>query len=199
MKKIFFVSLNSKKLDNFIIHNELGNLLNDFDKLDLFVFDTHEKLNGIFFNDSAIETQEEVIENKIKLIENAGLNAKNKATLIRCSKFQKSFENHNKVVYNEYYSNRKFQNRCKSQIFQNLHPKLKSKNILTNKSPLIEILVPFLLVEIAIYLYIYDTGIYQEIYGLEAEMGILIEIKNSKYPVFEPYLNYKLDHIKIDA
>lgn len=199
MKRIFFVSLNSKKLDDFLANNEFDNLLNGFDNLDLFVFDTYEKLNGIFFNDSAIETQDGVIEKKIDLIVEAGLKSNNQTQLIRCSKFEKHFENHIAVVYSEFYKNRKFHNHCKSQIFQNLHPKLKSKNIITNKSPLIDILVPFLLVEIAIYLYLYDTGSYQEIYGLESEMGILLDIKANKYPAFESFLNHLLPHSKINA
>ena len=120
-----------------------------------------------------------------------------KRELIRCSKIRKELNLYIADVFKEYYSNPVFESHCRNQIFKNLQPKLKTVGVTSNRSNLIEILVPFLIVEIAVYLFIYDKGFYSKIFGLENEMEIVESIKNEKYPSFAKYLKHKIEYTKI--
>jgi quinol monooxygenase YgiN len=198
-KGIFLVSLNSKKLDEFLTGRESIRVLDDIENLDVFVFDVFEDLNGLFFNTGNIEEQHQAIETTIKRVQKniIEINLPNRK-LIRFSELQKKIKPYLIALYSEYYSNDSFKHHCKSQIFQNLQPKLRSVGIESHKSNLIDILCPFLLAEIAFYLYAYHVGEYKTILGLENEMEILQAIKNKKYQNFLEFLNFETPHIKVN-
>lgn len=197
-KGIFLVSLNSKRLEEFLKNKESIELNDNIDKIDVFVFDVCETLNGIFFNERDIEQQYVIIENTISLVLEGLVNADSKnRKLIRFTQLQKEISPYMAAVYNEYYNNASFKRHCKSQIFQNLQPKLRDVKITNHKSDLLEILAPFLLAEIAFYLYAFHKEEYDIIYGLESEMNIIADIKNNKYPVFSGFINTKITHSRI--
>lgn len=199
-KGIFLVSLNSKRLEEFLANKETVNLNNRIGILDVFVFDIFETLNGLFFNERNIQQQhtamEEIISSVKDLIVNTDANDRN---LIRFTELQKEISPYLAAVYTEYYINSSFKRHCKSQMFQNLQPKLRDVGIINHKSDLLELIAPFLLAEIAFYLFAFDKGEYDEIYGLEAEMNIIADIKNNKYPAFSGLIKKKITHSKIDV
>ena len=198
-KGIFLVSLNSKKLFEFL-NKESINIMHERQNLDVFVFDVHEVLNGLIFNSLNIEEQNNLIESTIdKVYDNLIKDVKQvERKFIRCSEIPKVIKPYLSKVYCEFYSNESFKRHCKSQIFQNLQPKLRTVGITNHKSGLIELLCPFLLTEIAFYLYLYHTGEYKEVFGLENEMEILEAIRNRKYENFVDYLKHDVLHIKVD-
>lgn len=198
MKGIFLVSLNSKKLEDFLNRDLLLDIDKDLKKLDLFVFDGYETLNGIFFNNRNVKEQDELMENTISGVVEKIVNKDiKKRKFLRLSQYQKEISPYVAAVYNEYFTNASFKRHCKSQIFQNLQPKLRDVSILNHKSNLIELIAPFLLVEIALYLYVFDKAEYDRIYGLEAEMNIISDIKNGKYKAFEIFINKKTEYEKV--
>jgi hypothetical protein len=197
-KAIFFVSLNSKLFEEFLEIKHTIVFDEKIDVLDLFVFDIFEVLNGIFFNANTVQQQNQIIEGVISRI------AKEVVPFFpiisgvqRHSEMQVKLGVYIAAVYQEYYTNSSFKRNCRSQIFKNLHPKLVSLGIERNKDPLVEILAPFLLVELAVYLYIFHTGEYTVAYGLEAEMEVIAAIKSGKYPAFTPFLLHPIPHHKI--
>lgn len=197
-KGIFLVSLNSKRLEDFLKNKEESKLNNGLDKLDVFVFDIFETLNGLFFNDKGISKQNELMENVISDV-NKEIVETNSADrqLIRFTQIQKELSSYMEAVYREYFLNASFKRHCKSQIFQNLQPKLRDVEITNHKSDLLELIAPFLLAEIAFYLYAYDKAEYEVIYGLESEMNIIEDIKKNKYPVFSQFMKKDIPHKKI--
>lgn len=199
MKKgIFIMSLNSKKLDIALQNNNNFYLKVKQEKLDVFVFDTFEILNGIFFNKKNAGDQKVIIDDIIKKLEYYFISSDiKKRELIRFSKIKKELNPYILEVYKEYYNNVTFERHCRNQIFQNLQPKLKKINIENNKSNLIELLLPFLIVEIAVYLFIYHKNYYTTIYGLENEMNIIESIKSDKYEAFSKYLTNKTEYTKL--
>ncbi|MBK8243258.1 MAG: hypothetical protein IPK88_07525 [Saprospiraceae bacterium] len=195
---IFIASLNSKRLNEAILNGKKFHFNNEIDVVDVFVFDTFEVLNGIFFKNENANAQNAFIENIISNLENNFVMACiYKRNLIRFTKIKSKLKRYIALVYNEYYTNIVFESQCRNQIYQNLQPKLNNINIENNKSNLIELLLPFLVVEIALYLYIYDKGHYLKIFGLESEMGIIESIKTKKYPTFNKYLNYNIEFTKV--
>jgi hypothetical protein len=197
---IFILSLNSRRLQDAIRLKNNFNFNYSIDELDVFVFDVYEVLNGIFFTESDVRKQKESIEAIIQQLEDGFIAIDTvKRELIRCSSQRKNLSPYLTTLYGEYYSNPVFQSHCKNQIFKNLQPKLKRLDITSNKSPLLEILVPFLLVEIAIYLFINHTNKYDKIFGMEDEMDIVAAIKAHKYSVFTKYLTTDVPYIKMNA
>ena len=190
-KAVFFLSLNSNLYQGFIENNDILKSYSKF-QFDFLVFDNYEVLNSMFFNISEIQKHQENINSKIEL-----LSEKNKNAIILSSKAEKDLSNYLNCVYNEFYKNQGFKRHCKNQIFTNLQPKLRNVGILNHKSPLIDLLCPFLLIEIAYYLYVYDKGIYNFTMGMESEMEIINAIKSKKYDNFVPFLNYPVEHIKV--
>ena len=171
----------------------------DKNKLDVFVYDVFEVLNGLFFSPNNIEqinVQMESIINKVN--QQIVLKDADKNKLIRFSDFQKEMSLYLIAVYSEYFTNPSFKRHCKSQIFQNLQPKLRDVKITDHKSNLIEILSPFLLAEIAYYLYIFHKNEYSAVYGLESEMEIITAIKNKKYESFNGFIVNPVPHIKVE-
>ena len=146
---IFIMSLNSKRLNEAIENKNNFLFNNEADDLDVFVFDTFEILNSAFFNDGNVQKQQKFIESIIESLETnfVAVDTK-KRELIRCSKIRKELNLYISDVFKEYYSNPVFESHCRNQIFKNLQPKLKTVGVENNKSNLIEILVPFLIVEI---------------------------------------------------
>lgn len=201
MKKgIFILSLNSKRLQDAINNRNNFHFNHEVDELDVYVFDVFEVLNGIFFNESNAWKQKAIIEDIIQKLETGFVAVDTvKRELIRCSNKRKELNPYIKSVYQEYYSNPVFESHCRNQVFQNLQPKLKKLAIENNKSTLLELIIPFLIMEIALYLYIYDKNEYFKIYGMEKEMSIVIAIRENKYPAFSSFLNGKIDYIRISA
>lgn len=195
---IFIMSLNSNKLKEAVEHKNAFEFNHEVDQLDVFVFDTMEILNGIFLNEKNIMQQEQEIEEIISKLKTdfIAINT-SKRELIRCSTKRKELNPYLQVVYNEYFSNPVFESHCRNQVFQNLQPKLRRLSIDNNKSKLIEILIPFLLKEIAFFLFIYDGNEYQYIYGLETEMNIITAIRNNKYETFNKYLQNQVNYKKL--
>jgi hypothetical protein len=193
-KGIFFLSLNSKKLEDFLIA-ETSKLINYDGILDVFVFDTFEVLDGIFFNSVNVDQQSNVIETTISKVKNKimGINS-----LIRFSNISKHITPYILKVHYEYYNNKSFKRHCKNQIFQSLQPKFRKVGITTNKSSMIDLISPFLLAEIAYYLYIYHSGAYDIIFGMEKEMEIIQSIRNGKYENFNGFLSNDVPYIKIN-
>ncbi len=199
-KGIFVLSLNSQRLQDAIKNKNNFHFNNEVDELDVFVFDVFEILNGIFFTEKNAWGQKEIIEGLIQKLETGFVAVDTvRRELIRCSSKRKELNPYILNLYNEYYSNPSFESHCKNQVFQNLQPKLKKLAIENNKSTLIELIIPFLIMEIALYLYIYDKQEYCKIYGMEKEMNIIIAIKNNKYLSFSKYLKKNIDYIKISA
>lgn len=198
-KGVFLVSLNSPKLEDFLNQKRKVSIEPKIDSLDILVFDVYEILNGLFFNERNVRQQQLVIENAIQRVQDGIVNVvpKNRK-LILFSKIQKGYSEYMSIVYKEYFSNSHFMRHCKYQIYKNLHPKLKTVYITNNESPLLEIVAPFLLAEIAFFLYNFHKGEYQAMFGLEGEMEIIAEIRNGKYSEFNPYLNNKIPVLKID-
>lgn len=192
-KGIFFLSLNSQKLEEFLV-KETSELTNHEGVLDVFVFDTFEVLDGIFFNSFNVDKQSDVIESTINKVENR---ITDNNTLIRYSKVSKYIKPYISKVYCEYHNNESFKRNCRNQIFQSLQPKLRAVGITKNKSSLLDLISPFLLAEIAYYLYIYHSGIYDVIYGMEKEMEIIQAIRNGKYESFADYLSKEVPYIKV--
>lgn len=197
-KGIFITSLNSKRLQDSINNKNNFHFNNMVDELDVFVFDTMEILNSIYFTENNAFQQKEIIENIIhKLEENFIAVDTIKRSLLRCSQIRNELKPFLISVYQEFYSNLVFERHCKNQVFQNLQPKLRRLSIHDNKSDLIELLIPFLIYEISLYLFIFNNSDYIKIFGLEVEMNIIKAIKNHKYPAFDKYLNADVDYIKI--
>jgi hypothetical protein len=197
-KGIFIMSLNSTKLKEAIEHKNAFEFNHEVDLLDVFVFDVLEILNAIFLYEKNVMQQEYEIEEIISKLKTdfIAINT-SKRELIRCSTKRKELNPYLQVVYSEYYSNSEFESHCKNQVFQNLQPKLRRLAINNNKSNLIEIIIPFLLTEIAVFLFIYDKKEYQFIYGLETEMDIISAIRNNKYEIFNKYLQNQVKYKKI--
>lgn len=195
---IFIMSLNSNKLKEAVKHKNAFEFNHEVDQLDVFVFDTMEILNGIFLHEKNVMQQEQEIEEIISTLKTdfVAVNT-SKRELIRCSTKRKELNPYLQAVYSEYFSNPVFESHCRNQVFQNLQPKLRRLAIDNNKSKLIEILIPFLLTEIAVFLFIYDRDEYQSIYGLETEMNIIIAIRNNKYEVFNKYLQNQINYKKM--
>lgn len=195
---IFIMSLNSNKLKEAIKHKSAFEFNNEVDQLDVFVFDTMEILNGIFLHENNVMQQEKEIEEIISKLKTdfVAVNT-SKRELLRCSTRRKELNPYLQTVYQEYFSNPTFESHCKNQVFQNLQPKLKRLSIENNKSKLIEILIPFLLTEIAVYLFIYDRSEYHSIYGLESEMNIISAIKRNKYEPFNKFLRNQISYTKM--
>lgn len=199
-KGIFIMSLNSKRLQDAINQKNSFHFNNEVDELDIYVFDVFEILNGIFFNSVNVGEQKRLTEDLIEKLRD-GFVAVNttRRELIRCSSKRRELTPYLTALYREYYTNTKFESHCRNQIFQNLQPKLKRVGIDNNKSPLIELLTPFLIMEIALYLYIYNNGCYSRIYGMEDEMDIVLSIKKGKYPFLDPFVKEKVEYVKLIA
>lgn len=196
-RDVFMVSLNSKRLEVYLEKQQQS--FSDKNKLEVFVYDVFEVLNGLFFSPNNIEqisVQMESIINKVN--QQIVLKDADKNKLIRFSDFQKEMSLYLIAVYSEYFTNASFKRHCKSQIFQNLQPKLRDVKITDHKSNLIEILSPFLLAEIAYYLYIFHKNEYSAVYGLESEMEIITAIKNKKYERFNEFILNPVPHIKVE-
>lgn len=196
-RDVFMVSLNSKRLEVYLEKQQQK--FSDTNKLDVFVYDVFEVLNGLFFSPNNIEQineQMESIINKVK--QQIVLKDTDKNKLIRFSDFQKEMSIYLIAVYSEYFTNASFKRHCKSQIFQNLQPKLREVKITDHKSNLIEILSPFLLSEIAYYLYIFHRNEHSAVYGLESEMEIITAIKNRKYERFNEFILNPVPHRKVE-
>lgn len=196
-RDVFMVSLNSKRLEVYLEKQQQS--FSNKNKLDVFVYDVFEVLNGLFFSPNNIEQINEQMESIInKVNQQIVLKDADKNKLIRFSDFQKEMSIYLIAVYSEYFTNASFKRHCKSQIFQNLQPKLREVKITDHKSNLIEILSPFLLAEIAYYLYIFHKNEYSAVYGLESEMEIITAIKNKKYERFNEFILNPVPHIKVE-
>ncbi len=194
-KGLFIMSLNSKRLFDVLHYKQLIYENIETDNLEVYMFDNYEVLNALFFKiEGGAGEQSENISGIIREVEQ---NFIDETKIFQFSKHKKELSAYLLAVNNEYYSNAVFERHCKNQIFTNLQPKLKAQGIMNNKSALIELLVPFLLAELAVYLWIYDSGQYVNIYGLEKEMDILIAIQNGKYPAFSRLLNNKVPYHQI--
>lgn len=199
-KGIFIMSLNSKRLQDAINNKNNFHFKHEVDELDVYVFDVFEVLNGIFFTEKDAWQQKETIEKIIQKLETGFVAVDTvKRELIRCSEKRKELNPYILAVYNEYYTNSSFENHCRNQVFQNLQPKLKKLAIDNNRSTLLELIIPFLLMEIALYLCIYDKQEYFKVYGMEKEMSIMMAIKENKYPAFSKYLKSIIEYVKISA
>jgi len=118
-RDVFMVSLNSKRLEVYLEKQQQK--FSDTNKLDVFVYDVFEVLNGLFFSPNNIEhinEQMELIINKVK--QQIVLKDADKNKLILFSDFQKELSIYLIAVYSEYFTNASFKRHCKSQIFQNL-------------------------------------------------------------------------------
>ena len=196
-RDVFMVSLNSKKLEAYL--EKQHEQFSDNNKLDVFVYDVFEVLNGLFFASNNIELVNAQIETVInKVNEQIVLKDTHKNKLIRFSDFQREMSSYLITVYTEYFTNASFKRHCKSQIFQNLQPKLRDVKITDHKSCLIEVLSPFLLSEIAYYLYIFHRNEFETVYGLESEMEIITAIKNKKYDRFNEFVVNPVSHVKVE-
>ncbi|AUP79086.1 hypothetical protein [Flavivirga eckloniae] len=198
-KSILLVSLNSKRLDKFIQNglNKLIPLKNV--ETDIYIFDVFEVLNGILFNSSNILDEKIKLGKIMESVYGKLFDAvPNKGEIIKYSEHKKEIRKYMSIIYNEYLTNPSFERHLCSQIFQNLQPKLRRYNITDSKDSLIELMTPFLLTEFAFYLYVFDIGKYDFIYGLEDEMEFIKSIKNSKYENFNPYIKYNPEYRKIE-
>lgn len=196
-KEIFMVSLNSKRLQAYLTEPDLGFLKTK--NLDVFVFDTHEILNGLFFERKDASDQRHFIEETIEAVREKLISPDiSRRNLLKYSKLVNDLQEELALVFQRYYLHGSFRRHCKFQVFRNLHPKMKALGIPDHKSNLVDILVPFLLTEIALYLNIYKEGAYCCTYGLEGEMEIMEAIKGGKYPEFDHLLIHPVNHIKVE-
>jgi|GEM_PF-6390120 len=195
-KAVVLVSLNSTRMDQLLALG--GRIVVDSDvaAMDVLVFDVHEVINGVFFRASKADTEYGVVESKIEMVNDLFVRPFSDRSLVRFSELDASMAPYLGNVYSEYYRDASFRRHCKSQVFRNLQPKLRELGILKHTSRLIEVLVPFLLAEIAYYLFVFDTGVYEQTYGLEPEMGIITDIKARKYPALSGYLKHDVPHVK---
>lgn len=199
-KGIFIMSLNSKRLSEAIANKDHLAFVDGVSSLDVFVFDTFEILNGIFFNDQSVEKEKAKIEHIIAAVEREFIPFGDQGrSLIRSSEHREILKPYIHVLYSEYYTNDKFERHCKNQIFQNLQPKLRKVNVEENNDRVIELLVPFLLVEIALFLYVYNSTTYRKIFGMEKEMNIVSAIRERKYKAFEKYLVHDVEYMKLNV
>lgn len=197
-KSVFMVSLNSKRLEAYL-DSKNDSINNIAEKLEVFVYDIFEVLNGLFFSNNNIRQQSAEMESIIQRVNEEFVAKSTKSNvLIKFSEIQKEIAPYLIAVYTEYFSNQSFKRHCKSQIFQNLQPKLREVEITNHKSSLTEILSPFLLAEIAYYLFIFNNSGYKCVYGLESEMEIIKAIKEKKYTRFNEFLNYPIPHYKVE-
>jgi hypothetical protein len=197
-KNILLISLSSRRLINFIDDGLEKLNITENQETDIFIFDIFEVLNGLFFKNTSLGEKTESIEKIIKNVyEKIYNNLPKKGDIFKYSKDKKMIKEYMNLVYSEFIMNPRFERHIKNQIFQNLQPKLREHNITNNKSNLLEIMAPFLLTEIALYLYIYNTDTYNCVFGLESEMQILDYIKKRKYENINPYFKYKKVYCKI--
>lgn len=198
-KSILLVSLNSKRLDKFI-QNGLDKLIPlKNEETDIFIFDVFEVLNGILFNSSNILDEKNKLDKIMESVYGKLFDAiPNKGEIIKYSEHKKEIRKYMSIMYNEYLTNPSFERHLGSQIFQNLQPKLRRYKITNSKDALIELMTPFLLTEFAFYLYVFDKGKYNSIYGLEDEMEFIKVMKNGKYKNFNPYIKHKTEYRKIE-
>jgi hypothetical protein len=199
-KGILIMSLNSQRLQDAINTRSSFHFNQEVDELDVYVFDVFEVLNGIFFGESNAWQQKKIVEKTIEKLETGFVVTDTiKGELIRCSNRRKELNTYIQAVYSEYYTNPTFESHCRNQVFQNLQPKLKKLAVENNKSVLLELIMPFLIMEIALYLHIHDKNDYFKIYGMEKEMNIITAIKNNKYPGFNQFLKGNIEYITISA
>ena len=197
-KNILLVSLNSKRLDKFI-QNGLDKLIPLNEETDIYIFDVFEILNGVLFNSSNILDEKIKLDKIMESVYGKLFNTiPNKGEIIKYSEHKKEIRKYMGIIYNEYSTNPSFERHLGSQIFQNLQPKLRRYNITNSKDSLIELMTPFLLTEFAFYLYVFDTGKYNCIYGLEDEMEFIKSMKKGKYENFNSYIKHKTEYRKIE-
>jgi len=198
MRGIYIASLNSQRLKDTLESNKYFDFKKEVNSLDVYVFDNFEILNGIFFNSNNAAEQKVDVESIIQKLEKqfmGKLSISNR--LLRHSNEQRGMSEYLQTITNEYYTNNKFKMHCFNQIFQNLQPKLRRVDVTDNKSYLIELLVPFLLNEITVFLEIFDKQKYDKVFSLEHEMSIISAIEDKKYKAFEKYLKGKVEYITI--
>ena len=103
---IFITSLNSQRLKDAIENRNNFQFNNEVDDLDVFVFDTFEVLNGMFFDKYNAGEQKDFIEDIIENLETNFIAVDtNKRELIRYTKIRNKLNKYIRVVYNEYYAN----------------------------------------------------------------------------------------------
>lgn len=195
-KAAVLVSLNSGRMDELLARGKHVKIDNEAGGMDVLVFDVHEVVNGVFFRPSRADTEHSVIESKLAVVNDLFVHPFKGRTLVRFSELDSTMGPYLSAVYAEFYKDASFRRHCKSQVFRNLQPKLRELGILKHTSSLTEILVPFLLAEIAFYLFVFDTGRYERTYGLEQEMGIITDIRAGKYPSFGGFLKHDVPHVK---
>lgn len=195
-KAVVLVSLNSARMDELLARGERVVVDSKVENLDVLVFDVHEVINGVFFRPSKADAEHGVVETKIAVVNELFVHPFPARTLVRFSELETPMGPYLSAVYAEFFKDASFRRHCKSQVFRNLQPKLRELGILKHTSSLTEILAPFLLAEIAYYLFVFDTGSYERTYGLEQEMGIITDIRAGKYPSFIGFLKHDVPHVK---
>jgi iron(III) transport system ATP-binding protein len=80
-----------------------------------------------------------------------------------------------------YFENKSFQNHCHNQIFRNLHPRLKGVGARNSRSEVVRKLYKYLVIELALLIYLHNQGNYKRHYSLNQEMDIWNDIRIGKY------------------
>lgn len=191
---IFLVSLNSQKLERTL--DAYTDFILPSSTVTFFVFDTVEALNAIFFRASTVLTERERLDVLIDRVNEQLVPLHAQQPVQRFSDIEKVMSPYMAAVYEAYYTNSSFKKHCKNQSFRNLQPKLRVVGVEKHSDPMMELLSPFLLAEIAFYLYLYDTGSHDCVTGLEPEMEILQAIRAGKYPTLLPFVKYPLPYVQ---
>ena len=94
-----------------------------------------------------------------------------------------------------YNSNLSFRNNCRNQIFKNLHPILREKNISRKDNKNLDKLSKYLISEISLKFYLINSKGFNFEIAPKSEMELMQNIYNNKYPELTNLLSNKIEFI----
>lgn len=184
---IFLVSLGSPRLTPDLVRYVAERATADNVRLSIFLLDSLEVSNlRILYALDESAAADRVEEQCLKLVSQIQNGADKRVRISRISDLlgDKRLGAVVGRVRGAFGADRRFARMCANQVFVNLHPVLRRFGIKNSRHAMVLALADYILVELALKLFLLGEGVYDIEYGVGAEMGVWLALANGEFDAF---------------
>lgn len=186
---IFLISLGSPRLTPQIVRTTAKESAKRKVFLHLYMLDAPEQKNlKILYSLDDDAASDRVQERCLKL---TSLIAPEHQAFVRVHRISELYENKQFAIVlarvrSIFHTNRRFASMCRNQVFVNLQPVLRRIGAKNSRHPIVAELTDYIVVELALKLYLEDTEKFGNEYGAGTEMAVWRALCDGKFPEFPP-------------
>ncbi len=184
---IFLVSLGTPRLTSDAVNRVVVTAVEAGIRLSVYLLDAPERVNlEVLHKLDERLASDRVEEQCLKLVSRLPAGAGKTFGIKRVSELfaDSAFKSAVKRVRNAFDGNRRFQSMCQNQVYVNMQPILGRFGAKNRRHPITSDLSNYLIIELALKLFLWESGLYDMEFGIGSEMQIWCAIAGGEFAEF---------------